>query len=592
MSEFAPYTTNRASFIIKNINATRKTITVFNCSIQYGTSKNLISLPGISEDDIRASLLKGELHNKILAGDIAIIYSNIDLLQFSKSQNLFLQDAGIVSGLDVTPYFANINALSQFDDSELPGGAFIYVQSVRCNWTKNIEADPGTADGITIVRNLDNTATWYRVSNKNPYWQSITSWAIDEVNGNDENNGDLNNPIKTWPEFTRRISEIKSHTTVSILNNMSYSITGSFEMRTGKTLIIQGVPTVIATGSTTIFTSIAAATNSRGQITCAEIPSFTNYVGKLARVIDPAIVSPTVNEFIVPILKTSGLDGYIALTSAWARASLSNTTPTSGKTLQILTLPTVPAIQLYTTGSIQIRYLDIVSTNINEMTSINRLQNLGTVPYGSSENIQRGVFFGCIFRGYFCAPATQILIGCLIIRSSFIPITLGSILIFIGGGCIGSIFHNSCGTLTFQGFVIQTGNLSLGSVGFAGNTGRCSVELSSTTLGLGIFDSPDFGVALQGPVTLAGRALWGSGNTTYGFIISAGAIAQFDAGIIPTITGTSGDILFDGATTAIPPLTAGGAVPAASALTTWSHWTSAPFSRNVMSYFNGTRIGG
>jgi hypothetical protein len=61
-----------------------------------------LQIPGVAEQDIRASLLKGELRHKILAGDIVVECSDIDLLQFNDDQKKFLQDAGIIKGLEVT----------------------------------------------------------------------------------------------------------------------------------------------------------------------------------------------------------------------------------------------------------------------------------------------------------------------------------------------------------------------------------------------------------------------------------------------------------------------------------------------------------
>lgn len=49
MSDFAPYTTDKVSFIIKNTTTDRnKTISVFGCSILDNQTKDLMALPGIS----------------------------------------------------------------------------------------------------------------------------------------------------------------------------------------------------------------------------------------------------------------------------------------------------------------------------------------------------------------------------------------------------------------------------------------------------------------------------------------------------------------------------------------------------------------
>lgn len=65
-------------------------------------SRDLLQIPGVAESDIRSSLLKGELRNKILVGDITVECSDIDLLQFNTAHKLFLQNSGVVDGLEVT----------------------------------------------------------------------------------------------------------------------------------------------------------------------------------------------------------------------------------------------------------------------------------------------------------------------------------------------------------------------------------------------------------------------------------------------------------------------------------------------------------
>jgi multimeric flavodoxin WrbA len=100
-----------------------------------------LQIPGVGEQDIRVSLLKGELYHKILAQDIVVISSDIDLLQFNNNQKSFLQSAGVVNGLQVSS--TNMNVLRK-DDVQLvgsvnnintvfkiPGGTFIYNSTYK-----------------------------------------------------------------------------------------------------------------------------------------------------------------------------------------------------------------------------------------------------------------------------------------------------------------------------------------------------------------------------------------------------------------------------------------------------------------------------
>ena len=101
-----------ASFIVRNITSDRKKIIkIFNYPILYDTTRDLLAIPGVTEADIRASLLKGEIKHKILVKDIVVEYSDIDLLQFNNDQKQFLQNSGVTIGLEVTGIIGNISYL-------------------------------------------------------------------------------------------------------------------------------------------------------------------------------------------------------------------------------------------------------------------------------------------------------------------------------------------------------------------------------------------------------------------------------------------------------------------------------------------------
>ncbi len=108
-NEFATDLLKNGVFIVKNVTKYRnKTVKIFQYPILYGRSVNLLAIRGISEAEIRASLLKGELRNKILVGDIVVLDSDIDLLQFNNQHKLFLQKAGVTKGLEVTASETNL----------------------------------------------------------------------------------------------------------------------------------------------------------------------------------------------------------------------------------------------------------------------------------------------------------------------------------------------------------------------------------------------------------------------------------------------------------------------------------------------------
>lgn len=118
MDDFAPYLKRNGQFIVANNSPQVKTIKIFNYPILYGQTRDLLQIPGVAEQDIRASLLKGELRNKILAQDITVTFSDIDLLQFNEDQKAFLRAAGITDGLQVT---SSQSAVLRTEDIKLVG---------------------------------------------------------------------------------------------------------------------------------------------------------------------------------------------------------------------------------------------------------------------------------------------------------------------------------------------------------------------------------------------------------------------------------------------------------------------------------------
>ncbi len=101
-SNFAYSLKYNTHFIVKNTCTDRKkTISIFNYPINFGDTRDLLQIPGVEESDLRASLLKGVLRHKLLNGDIQLVSSNIDLLQFSDKQRAFLYSHGFTEGVQI-----------------------------------------------------------------------------------------------------------------------------------------------------------------------------------------------------------------------------------------------------------------------------------------------------------------------------------------------------------------------------------------------------------------------------------------------------------------------------------------------------------
>lgn len=106
-SNFAYSLKYNTHFIVRNITGAaetspdKKTLFIFNYPINHGDTRDLLQIPGIQEDHIRASLLKGVLRHKFLCKDIELVSSNIDLLQFSDKQRAWLKSYGFTEGVEI-----------------------------------------------------------------------------------------------------------------------------------------------------------------------------------------------------------------------------------------------------------------------------------------------------------------------------------------------------------------------------------------------------------------------------------------------------------------------------------------------------------
>jgi hypothetical protein len=96
-------------FVVKNIAPDNKRIKIFHYPINNGDERDLLTIPQVSEADIRHSLLKGELKTKFETGEAVVTRSNIDLIQFDDCQKEWLQLYGVTDGIEGGGGSASLN---------------------------------------------------------------------------------------------------------------------------------------------------------------------------------------------------------------------------------------------------------------------------------------------------------------------------------------------------------------------------------------------------------------------------------------------------------------------------------------------------
>jgi hypothetical protein len=101
MNVFAPGRPECGMFIVRNTSPQQKTIMIFNYPINLGDTRDLLKIPGIYEAEIKSSLMKGTLKRKFRNGDIELVISNIDLLQFTDCGIQYLEGYGFTTGVTI-----------------------------------------------------------------------------------------------------------------------------------------------------------------------------------------------------------------------------------------------------------------------------------------------------------------------------------------------------------------------------------------------------------------------------------------------------------------------------------------------------------
>lgn len=167
MVDFAPGRNECGIFIVKNISPQKKTINIFNYPINLGQTRDLLKIPGVSESDIKSSLMKGQIRHKFKVGDIQLVFSNIGLLQFNDCGIQYLQEYGFTTGVSV-----GYNQLDSYVQNIIDSGGGITSQQHETLRQLIHFIDEGPGDGFASGAYKEVLPTG------NPFPTSIT-WYLD-----------------------------------------------------------------------------------------------------------------------------------------------------------------------------------------------------------------------------------------------------------------------------------------------------------------------------------------------------------------------------------------------------------------------------
>jgi hypothetical protein len=168
-SAFNPSAT--ITFIVKNNSSINRSIKVFNTKINPGGQLDVMDVPGVTEEDIRVSVLKGPLKNLLSGGALQVLASTVNFNTSDPLQSGFLRSIGInpsgASGssltnnpLTQTSWYVDPVSGSDANDGTTSGTAIKTVAELSSRWGKGNLLSPtgaNTSPGVAITVNILNS---------------------------------------------------------------------------------------------------------------------------------------------------------------------------------------------------------------------------------------------------------------------------------------------------------------------------------------------------------------------------------------------------------------------------------------------------
>lgn len=545
-------------FLVKNIALDKKTLHFFLYPIRFGEVRDLMLIPGVSESDIRNSLLKEDLSRKLRYKEIEIVFSNIELIQCDETQREFLLANKIAVGGNSVSLccLTNIAELQALPTTNLMTGCKSFIQTLRDFFILD-EGSSDTIDGITVIPAL-NGGRWKRILEPSVSWLEQVNCYVKSSIGNDENPGTLTLPLKTIAEFQRRYivllnkSQQIRNITLYLLEDCIEDCFWNVFFNAHTFLTIDGSlgKTLITTQTVTSVTlanqgsKIKQSIHVNGFNWATHVPAGSN-LGEIGIIISGthpgAVFTPTID-----------MTGGTVQTGIFGAAD-EDATPVTIAPGDVFGLYQMPKIlgnfNVSGAGIIRVTQCSLGSTNnLHQVSFTLPVAGVDLCQLYDIDAVQCGQFFitNCVFRG---APR------CVSNSDMFIWGGSGN------GSCVPIV--NYGGTIHLTDFHIMNGKLREPT-----SEGTYSIESGA----LVIWDTTNGG----SPITIGNSSIltsiydgiiWGTGNVNVApqITLKPGAKAFYKSGSPPDFTG-AGQQLDIGGTSKnfsdlpVPPVVANGAM--------------------------------
>ncbi len=645
MSQFATDLNQGLSFIVRNNAPQGKSLKIFNVAIGNNQTLDLMKIPGISEDDIKASLVKGELGKKLNSNYLKVVSSTLNFDSSDSTYTSLLTSYGLSAstGGSGEGLVANVAALTSIITSNEVDGAEREV-STLLQLFKLDKSSAATVDNITVAATDSGVGRWLRIQSSVPKWTNQQTWGVDTGVGNDENSGadSVGNRLKTVSEIARRLAHFNfTDYTVNVIGTVAATDKpkftghilsgGSLTTATEVRMTFNGVRTPVAgfpggtigTATATDVVTTPSTGLSQTMFTDAAVADWRPYAdptstskSKLAVITSgPNAGLQAWTIFANPDSASSVLNGGVNVnrvrTTNWMNDTLATINGTASKTAASAAVVASLSGQTYALYDVSpwLSPMNMATSFPNrikpyfkdfEFSTLFSAQGDGIVQVSSTKHVGAGGGTGSFITFYGGVIQAK---GSLVHFSTLAGVAGSPVLALDGPESCGFInvqMAISWGALgAFSNCTLQS---SFITTSFTGATairpGLRGTVTANGTFGLGIYDPP----TAVNAITVRRDGIFGTEGPLHGFGAVAGSLrflACDDGGVVliktgqtPTGTNTAGQVQLEGSATAMPPLeaSAGGSLPALSALTTWAEWAAAPFSRNVMNFGTGSKI--
>lgn len=498
--------------------------------------------------------------------------------------------------------------LSQIKDSKMQTGAIAYVGSRKGVFVLD-KSSPLSVMTSSVAATKSGVGKWVRSIAPNSHWASQDLWFLDPVSGSDDNDGAASgSAIKTLEELTWRLSFL--YQGLPYLINVLNDISGADKMcwnpimlprREGSTtlgggqrasVVFQGTQTTVRTGT---FTGASTSTTVSAQATITD----TN-AGDWNLERDKL--------FHVTSGGSSGTTGWIDenLGSGVCRVSSPGNTAGTGlagggftgnyKIVELTKWNCEFVVSPPQTGFLlQFRDFEFRSaaanSNIHYSTAITQFTRCKFTSTAASwsPNIVQMTIASCLIKSETGTPATPSTIQFFPAATSRLRLAGGNVFRSMTVEPLFGVF------VDFANDVLMVGGsrIRMVSSGWPGLGTRviCSgfmhffnwEGLSTADAALVIRGEGSVFVLANG--TSCGVNGQCTASLTYGVRVENGAkFLIHPTTTTPSLSGSLGEIMFEGGTKMIPVLTGSAAVPAEATCNSWAQWAASPFNSNLVSY--------